>query len=279
MDNKKGPKRPPAPRHYKPEGYIESNSPDDVKSEGVLEGRNAVMEALRANLPVDKVYIAKGDIDSTLRHIASKARDCGAVVVEADRRKLDAMSVTGAHQGVVALASVREYSTVEDILELARTKGEPAFIIICDEISDPHNLGAIIRTAEALGADGLIIPKRRSAGITAIVQKTSAGAASHLAVARVPNITAAINKLKKNGIWVFGASADGETVIWDADLSGPLAIVIGSEGEGIGRLVSENCDFTVRIPMGGKMSSLNASVSAGILMYEALRQRGKGHGQ
>ena len=238
-----------------------------------IEGRNAVIEALRAGRPIDKVFIAKGETDSALGHIASKARSAGAVVVEADRRKLDAMSVTRAHQGVIALAAVKEYVTVQQILQSAGEKGETPLIVICDEISDHHNLGAILRTAEAAGVHGVIVPKRRSAGLTAIVAKTSAGAVEHIPVARVANLTAAIKELKKAGIWVFGAAMDGETRLWDADLKGPSAIVIGSEGDGMSRLVEENCDFKVSIPMAGKMSSLNASVSAAIIMYEAVRQR------
>lgn len=245
----------------------------DERREGIIEGRNAVIEAMRAKHPIDKIYIAKGETDATLGHIASKAREAGIVVVEADRRKLDFMSVTHSHQGVIALAAVREYSSLEDILQIAKDKGESPFLIICDEISDPHNLGAIIRTAECAGAHGVIVPKRRSAGVTPIVSKTSAGAIEHLAVARVPNITSAIKELKKAGVWVFGTAADGKTELWDADLKGAIAIVIGSEGEGMGRLISENCDFTLKIPMYGKVSSLNASASAAIMIYEALRQR------
>jgi 23S rRNA (guanosine2251-2'-O)-methyltransferase len=215
----------------------------------------------------------KGDTDAALGHIASRARAAGAVVVDADRRKLDQMSVTHAHQGVIALASVRDYVSLEDILRFAEEKGEPPLIVLCDEISDPHNLGAIIRTAEASGAHGIVIPKRRSAGLTAVVEKTSAGAVEHVNVARVANLTAAIKELKKAGVWIFGAAAEGGTRLWEADLKGACAIVIGSEGDGMSRLVEENCDFLVSIPMAGRVSSLNASVSAAILLYEAVRQR------
>ena len=241
--------------------------------EDIIEGRNSVTEALRAGRTIDKIYIAKGEVDKTLGHIASRARELGIVVVEADRRKLDSMSQTHSHQGVIALAAVREYSSIADILAIAEERGEPPFVIICDEISDPHNLGAIIRTAECAGAHGVIIPKRRSAGLTAIVGKTSAGAAEHMAVARVPNLTAAINELKEKGIWIYGTSAESTSSIWQSDLKGPIGIVIGSEGEGIGRLISENCDFMVSIPMHGMVSSLNASAAAAILIYEILRQR------
>lgn len=241
--------------------------------EDLIEGRNAVIEALRAGRTIDKIYIAKGDVDQTLGHIASKARGAGVVVVEADRRKLDAMSQTHAHQGVIALCAVKEYCTVADILDVAKTRGEPPFVIVCDEISDPHNLGAIIRSAECAGAHGIIIPKRRSAGLTAIVDKTSAGAAEHVAIARVPNLSAAIGELKKSGLWVYGAAAEGASPMWQTELTGPVCLVIGSEGDGIGRLVRENCDFLVSIPLKGQISSLNASAAAAVLMYEVLRQR------
>ncbi len=239
----------------------------------IIEGRNAVIEALRAGRAIDKIFIAKGDVDKTLGHIASKAREKGIVVVEADRRKLDFMSLTKAHQGVVAVVGVRDYCSIEDIFAIAGERGEAPFIIVCDEISDPHNLGAIIRSAECSGAHGVIIPKRRSAGLTAIVDKSSAGAAEHMAIARVPNIPAALKELKDRGVWVYGTAADGQNQLWKTDFSGSMALVIGSEGEGMGRLVKENCDFIVSLPMKGKVSSLNASAAAAIVMYEVLRQR------
>ncbi len=242
--------------------------------EDLIEGRNAVTEALRAGRNIDKIYIAKGEVDKTLGHIASRAREMGIVVVEADRRKLDSMSVTHAHQGVVALAAVREYSSIDDILRIAEERGEAPFVIVCDEISDPHNLGAIIRTAECVGVHGIIIPKRRSAGLTSIVGKTSAGAVEHMAVARVSNLTAAIKELKERGLWVYGTAADAPAGMWETNLTGPICIVIGSEGDGMGRLVTENCDVLVSIPMHGRVNSLNASAAASILMYEVLRQRG-----
>ena len=201
----------------------------DAEADGIIEGRNAVIEALRTETAIDKIYIAKGETDKTLGHIASKARAAGIVVVDADRRKLDAMSRTHAHQGVIALAAVREYATVEQILQSAADRGEAPLLVVCDEISDPHNLGAILRTAECAGAHGVIIPKRRSAGLTAIVAKTSAGAVSYIPVARVPNIPALLKDLKKQGVWVFGTAADGNTTLYNADLKGPAAIVIGSE--------------------------------------------------
>jgi 23S rRNA (guanosine2251-2'-O)-methyltransferase len=241
--------------------------------EDIIEGRNAVIEALRAGRPIDKVYIQKGETDKTLGHIASKAREAGCVVVDADRRKLDAMSNTHAHQGVIALTAVREYCTVADILEIASQRGEDPFVIVCDEISDPHNLGAVIRTAEAAGAHGIIIPKRRSAGVTSIVEKTSAGACEHMAVSRVANLTSALKELKDAGLWIYGSAAEGSVSLWQTDLKGPLCIVIGSEGDGMSRLVAETCDFLVSIPMKGQVSSLNASAAAAVLIYEALRQR------
>ena len=242
-------------------------------NEGVIEGRNAVLEALRSGVNIDKVFLSKGEIDSALKHIASTARAAGAAVVEADRRKLDSMSVTGSHQGVIAMAAFAEYVSIDEILEAARSKNEPPLIVVCDEISDPHNLGAIIRTCEATGAHGVIIPKRRSAGMTATVAKASSGAIFHIAVARVTNITAVIKDLKKAGVWIFAAEADASETMWESDLTGAVAFVIGSEGTGISRLVGENCDHKVKIPMNGELSSLNASVSAAVLLYETVRQR------
>ena len=243
------------------------------ENDGIIEGRNAVIEALRVGTPIDKVYIAKGETDAALGHIAAKARAAGCAVVDADRRKLDQMSQTHAHQGVIAIAAVREYATVEDILAAARTKGEAPLIVVCDELSDPHNLGAVIRTAYCAGALGVIIPKRRSAGLTAVVAKTSAGAVSHIPVAKVPNLVQCLKDLKAAGVWVYGTAADAKQTIYQADLKGPAAIVIGSEGTGMGRLVQENCDVTLSIPMKGDLNSLNASASAAILLYEAVRQR------
>ena len=242
-------------------------------AEGLIEGRNAVTEALRAGTAIDKLYIAKGETDRTLARIAANAREAGVVVVEADRRKLDAMSGTHSHQGVIAVAAAAAYATLEDLLDRAAGRGEPPLLVICDEISDPHNLGAIIRTAECAGAHGVIIPKRRSAGLTAVTAKTSAGAVSYLPVARVPNLPAALKDLKKRGIWIFGTAADGAVPLYEADLRSPAAIVIGSEGGGMGRLVAQRCDFLVSIPMKGSISSLNASAAAAILLYEAVRQR------
>ena len=252
---------------------LRRSAPVEAENDGVIEGRNAVVEALRAGVTIDKIFIMKGETDSVLGHIASTAREKGIVVVDADRRKLDNMSRTHSHQRVIALAAVREYATVDDILNAAREKGENPLIVVCDELSDPHNLGAVIRTADAAGAHGVIIPKRRSAGLTAVVGKTSAGAVAHVPVARVANLPTVLKELKNEGVWVFGTAMNGSTSLYKADLKGPAAIVIGSEGDGMGRLVTETCDFTVSIPMFGKINSLNASAAAAVLLYEAVRQR------
>ena len=244
-----------------------------AEADGIIEGRNAVIDAPRSGETIDKISLAKGAPDKHLGHIASRAREKGIVVVEADRRNLDGMSRTHAHQGVIALAAMREYVSVQSLLDAAAEKGEAPLLVVCDEISDPHNLGAILRTAECAGAHGVIIPKRRSAGLTAIVGKTSAGAVSYMPVARVANLPATLEELKKKGVWVYGTAAEGTTSLYDADLKGPAAIVIGSEGSGMGRLVREKCDFLVSIPMKGHISSLNASAAAAILLYEAVRRR------
>ena len=241
--------------------------------EGQLEGRNALAEALRSGRTIDKVFIASGDIDKGLQRLAADAKAAGAVIVPVDRRKLDAMSVTHAHQGVIALAAAREYFTIDDILQEAADRGETPLIVICDELTDPHNLGAILRSAECAGAHGIIIPKRRSVGLTAVVAKASAGAVEYMKVARVTNINAAMEELKQKGVWIFGTAAEGSIPMYKADLTGPTAIVIGSEGDGMSRLVQKNCDVTVHIPMKGHISSLNASAAASILLYEAVRQR------
>lgn len=243
------------------------------ENEGQLEGRNALTEALKSGRTIDKVFIASGETDRGLQHLAAQAKEAGAVVVPVDRRKLDAMSTTRAHQGVIALAAAREYFSVDDILQEAADRGEAPLLVICDELSDPHNLGAIIRSAECAGAHGVIIPKRRSVGLTAVVAKSSAGAVEYMKVARVTNINAAMEELKKKGVWIFGTAAEESVSMYQADLTVPAAIVIGSEGEGMSRLVRKNCDVTVHIPMKGRITSLNASAAASILLYEAVRQR------
>lgn len=258
-------KQPRRPRPEKPEAEL---------PEGMIEGRNAVTEALRSGRAMDKVFIAAGDTDRALAHLAAMARQAGAVVVETDRRKLDQLSPTGAHQGIMASTAAHEYASVDDILNRAAERGEAPLLVICDELSDPHNLGAILRTAECAGAHGVIIPKRRSVGLTAVVAKASAGALEYLPVARVANISSTIRELKQKGVWIYGTAAGAGTTLYEADLKGPAAIVIGNEGEGMSRLVAESCDVLVSIPMRGEISSLNASAAAAILLYEALRQRG-----
>ena len=241
--------------------------------EGQLEGRNAITEALKSGRTIDKVFVADGDTDRGLQRLAAQAKEAGAVVVPVDRRKLDAMSFTRAHQGIIALAAAHAYVTIDDILEEAAARGEAPLIVICDELSDPHNLGAILRSAECAGAHGVIIPKRRSVGLTATVAKASAGAVEYMKVARVTNISSAISELKDKGVWVFGTAAEGSIPMYQADLTGPAAIVIGNEGDGMSPLVRKNCDVMVNIPMAGRISSLNASAAASILLYEAVRQR------
>ncbi len=243
-------------------------------SEDMIEGRNAVSEAIRSGRTINKVFLADGDTDRALGRLAAMAKDAGAVVVRIDRRRLNEMSLTGAHQGIIASVAVHGYATIDEILAAAEAKGEAPLIVLCDELSDPHNLGAILRTAECAGAHGVIIPKRRSVGLTAVVGKASAGAVEYMPVARVSNIAAAIRELKERGVWVFGTAADGALPLYSADLRGPAAIVIGNEGEGMSRIVAESCDFKVSIPMKGHISSLNASAAAAILLYEAVRQRG-----
>ena len=243
------------------------------ENENQLEGRNALTEALKSGRTIDKVFIAAGETDRGLQHLAAQAKEAGAVVVPVDRRKLNAMSTTGAHQGVIALAAAREYASIDDILAYAAQRGEAPLIVICDELSDPHNLGAIIRSAECAGAHGVIIPKRRSVGLTAVVAKTSAGALEYMKVAKVTNIVSTIEELKQKSVWIFGTAAEGSVPMYKADLTGPTAIVIGSEGDGMSRLVQKSCDMTVHIPMKGHITSLNASASASILLYEAVRQR------
>lgn len=237
---------------------------------GLIAGRNPVIEALKAGKSINAVYVS-GE-GGSLGLICGMAREKGIVVKQVSDAKLSAMSGGASHQGVIASGACAEYVSVEDILAVSAEKGTPPFIIICDEIEDPHNLGAIIRTAEAAGADGIIIPKRRSASLNVTVFKTSAGAASRLPVARTSNLSAAIDLLKKNGVWIYGTDASGEDYT-SADLKGSVGLVIGSEGFGIGRLIREKCDFLLSLPMNGEITSLNASVAAGIFMYEAVRQR------
>ena len=239
--------------------------------EDLVAGRNAVAEALRAGRPLDSVLIARGERSGSLVALAAKCRERGIPVKEVDPRKLDALCGPN-HQGIAAVAACREYATLDDLFDLARERGEPPFLVICDELEDPHNLGAILRTAETAGVHGVVIPKRRSAGLTSAVYKASAGAVEYVPVARVSNITDALREMKKRGVWVYGLDMDGET--WcSVDMKGAAAVVVGSEGRGISRLVKEQCDFIVSLPMRGHITSLNASVACGIVLYEAARQR------
>ena len=244
----------------------------DKRESDLIIGRNAVSEALRADRPIDKILVAKGERNGSIGKILSVSREKGIVIKETDPKKLDYMSPNANHQGIIAIAAACDYSSVDDIFALAEKKNEKPFIIICDGIEDPHNLGAIIRTAECAGAHGVIIPKRHGAGLTSIVGKTSAGAIEYVPVARVSNISSAIKELKDRGVWIYGADMDGQA--YDkTDFSGAVALVIGSEGFGMSELVKKNCDFNVSIELKGKISSLNASVAAGILMYEVAKWR------
>ena len=237
-----------------------------------IEGRNAVLEAFRSGKCVDKLFILDGCQDGPVRTIAREARKTDTIINYVSKERLDQLSETRAHQGVIAQVAAYEYSTVEEILARAEEKGEPPFLILLDNVEDPHNLGAIIRTANLAGAHGVIIPKRRAVGLTSTVAKTSAGAINYTPVAKVTNIVRTIEELKEKGIWFVCADMGGETM-YDLDLTGPMGLVIGNEGEGVSRLVREACDFTASIPMKGDIDSLNASVVAGVLAYEIVRQR------
>lgn len=238
-----------------------------------IEGRNPVTEAIRSGRTIDKILIQAGDRNGSIRKIIALAKENKIVISEVERARLDKLSETKAHQGVIAFAAAKEYSTVEEILEYAASKNEAPFIIIADDLNDPHNLGSIIRTANAAGAHGIIIPKRNSVGLSPVVEKTSAGALEFMRVARVSNLASAIETLKKANVWIVGADMDGEKTIYTHDFSGSVGIVVGSEGKGISRLIKEKCDFIVRIPMFGQINSLNASVAAALMIYEVTRTR------
>ena len=240
--------------------------------EFIIEGRNAVLEAFRAGKTIDKLFVLDGCQDGPVKSILREAKKTDTIINFVDKERLDRLANSGHHQGVVAQAAAYEYAEVEDILNAAKEKGEAPFIFILDEIEDPHNLGAIIRTANLCGAHGVIIPKRRAVGLTATVAKTSAGAINYTPVAKVTNIAKTIEELKKEGMWFVCADMDGQTM-YDLNLTGPIGLVIGNEGAGVSRLVKENCDFTASIPMKGDIDSLNASVAAGVLAYEIVRQR------
>lgn len=247
---------------------------ENEKHKDIIAGRNCVKEALNSGRAIESVLIARGSKSGSSTAIIAQAKDKGIPVKEVDSKKLDFLCGGAVHQGIAAMAAVKEYSTIDDIFATAEERGEPPFIIVLDEIEDPHNLGAIIRTAECTGAHGVIIPKRRSAGLSYTVGKSSAGAVEYVNVARVTNIPNVIDELKERGVWVFGADMNGEDSA-KTDLTGAVALVIGNEGKGIGKLVSSKCDGILSLPMKGQINSLNASVAAGVLMYDVLRQRNK----
>lgn len=245
----------------------------DALREDLILGRNAVIEALKSDRTIECLYVSKGDLEGSIKVALGLARDKGVVVKEVDRRKLDTMCEGLNHQGIVAKVTPFKYCEVNDILEAAEKKGEKPFIVILDEIEDPHNLGSIIRTAELCGVHGIIIPKRRNVGVTSTVYKCSAGAIEHMKIAKVTNINSTIDMLKEKGIWIYGADIEGKDYSYNTDFSGPCALIIGSEGKGISNLTLKKCDLLVKIPMVGKINSLNASVAGGIMMYEVLKGR------
>lgn len=242
-------------------------------SEEFVAGRNSVTEALKSGRGINKVLVVKGERHGAIREIIGQAKDQGLVVQEVEQAKLDQIAAGVRHQGVVAMVSPVGYVEVGDILQGSIDKGEPPFLVLLDELEDPHNVGAILRTAEGAGAHGVLLPKRRTSPLTATVAKTSAGAIEYVPVARIGNIAQTLTQLKKQGLWVVGADVDGDKNYYEADLTGPIVVVVGNEGHGMGRLTKEACDFLVRIPMKGKITSLNASVACSLLLYEVLRQR------
>ena len=243
--------------------------------EFIVFGRNPVYEAIVSGRSIDKLFVLKGERQGSIVKILALAKEKQIVISEVEKQKLDTLTAGGVHQGVVCFCSAKEYSTIDDMIALAKSKNQTPFIIVCDEISDPHNLGAIIRTANAVSAHGVIIPKRRSVGLSSVVSKAAAGALEYVMVARVTNLATAIEELKDKGLWVYGADIEGKDVYYDTNLNGSIAIVIGSEGQGISRLVKSKCDVLLKIPMLGEITSLNASVAGGVLMYEVVRQRSK----
>lgn len=250
-----------------------NNTSNESMREDLIIGRNAVIEALKSDRTIECVYVSKGDLEGSIKVALGLAKDRGVVIKEADRRKLDTMCDGLNHQGIVARVTPFKYCDVNDILEDAKRKEQQPFIVILDEIEDPHNLGSIIRTAELCGVHGIIIPKRRNVGVTSTVYKCSAGAIEHMKITKVTNINATIDMLKEQGIWIYGADIDGKDYSYNTDFSGPCALIIGSEGKGISSLTLKKCDLLVKIPMIGKINSLNASVAGGIMMYEVLKGR------
>lgn len=251
---------------------VKENNKDAFENSNIVEGRNAVLEAFRSGRTIDKLFVLEGCMDGPVRTITREARKHDTIVNFVKKERLEQLSETGKHQGVIAYVAAYDYSQLEDVFELAKKKGEAPFVIILDNIEDPHNLGAIIRTANQAGAHGVIIPKRRAVGLTATVARTSAGALNYTPVVKVTNITQTIEELKKRNMWFVCADMDGENM-YKLDLKGPIGLVIGNEGEGVSRLVKEACDFTAAIPMKGDIDSLNASVAAGVMAFEILRQR------
>lgn len=251
---------------------VDAKQEEQIREDLVL-GRNAVTELVKSDRTIEALYIAKGDVEGSIKPIIAIAKEKGLVIKEVDRKKLDAMTNGATHQGVVAVITPFEYCEVQDILKYANKKSQQPFIVILDEIEDPHNLGSIIRTAELCGVHGIIIPKRRNVGITPTVYKCSVGAVEHMKIAKVTNINATIDELKKDGVWVYGADISGVEYSHEVDFGGACAIIIGSEGRGISQLTLKKCDKLVKIPMVGKINSLNASVAGGIMMYEVLRGR------
>ena len=252
--------------------FVQSTINSTAMSQDRIEGRNPVTEAIKSGREIDKLLVSAKE--GSIKKIVAMAKERGIVVQEVVRTKLDELSETGAHQGVIALVAAHNYATVEDILARAEEKGESPFVILLDEITDPHNLGSILRTANAVGAHGVIIPKRRSVGLSSVVAKTSAGALEYTPVARVTNLAQTIDFLKEKGVWFYATHPDATQSYTEVDLKGGIGTVIGSEGNGVSRIVAEKCDFLISIPMKGEINSLNASVAAGVVMYEALRQRG-----
>jgi 23S rRNA (guanosine2251-2'-O)-methyltransferase len=250
-----------------------TNDVEITLREDLIEGRNAVIEALKSDRTIEQVLVAKGDTKGSINVVLGIAKEKGTVVKYVERAKLDEMSQTGAHQGVIAIVTPYKYFKLDDILDYAKSKDELPFIIVLDELEDPHNFGSIIRTAETCGVHGIVIPKRKNVGVTPTVYKTSAGAIEHMKIAKVTNVNATIDELKNKGVWVYGADMSGESYCYDVDLKGAIALVIGSEGKGISKLTKEKCDVLMKIPMVGKISSLNASVAGGIMMYEVLKQK------
>lgn len=264
-----------APHHKRPQAETEPKRREEPRElpDDVLVGRNAVTEALKSGRGINKLWIASGDREGSVAEIAALAKERGIVVQYVERAKIEALAGGHRHQGVLAYVAPVPYAELEDILKAAEAKGEAPFLVLLDELEDPHNLGALLRTADATGVHGILIPKRRSVSLNATVAKTSAGAVEYVPVARIGNIAQTLKKLKEKGFWVAGADMDGEKAYYEADLTGPLVLVVGSEGKGMSRLTKEVCDFIVRMPMVGRINSLNASVAGSILMYESMRQR------